>query len=266
MDYATRGSLAAQLRSLGVRSGGVLLAHSAYRSLGSVIGGPQAAVEALLDAVGPAGTLVVPTHTPENSDPESWQNPPAPREWWPTIRRETPGFDAGRTPASQYMGRLAELVRTWPGARRSDHPQVSFAAVGAQAAAIVEDHRLGDDLGEHSPLGAVHRRDGQILLLGCGHDANTSLHLAETRQPNPPTHPTGASVTGADGGRQWTTWSEVDVDAGDFEQIGAAFEKTGAVALGPVGASTARLMSQRAAVDFATAWIPAHRPAWSAPG
>jgi aminoglycoside 3-N-acetyltransferase len=255
MEYATRESLAADLRSLGVDVGGVTLVHSAYKSLGFVVGGPQAAVQALLDV---AGTLVVPTHTPDNSDPASWGNPPVPPEWWPAVRAQTTGFDLARTPASNWMGRLAELVRTWPGALRSDHPQVSFAAIGPRAAEIVADHDLVDGLGEKSPLGAIYRLDGQILLLGCGHDANTSLHLAETRQPGAPWHETGSSVAG-----RWQTWSEVDVDADDFEELGAELDATGAVTVGSVGAANARLMSQRAAVDFATAWIPRHRPAWA---
>ncbi len=256
MDYATRESLAAGLRRLGVTPDGVLLVHAGYRSLGFVAGGPQAVVEALLDA---AGTVVVPTHTPDNSDPAEWAHPPVPEAWWDGIRRHTPGFDVARTPASNYMGRLAELVRTWPGALRSNHPQVSFAAVGTRAAEITAGHRLTDGLGEESPLGAVHRLDGQVLLLGCGHDSNTSLHLAETRIPGAPRHEPGASVLDPDGGSRWVTWSEVDVDEGDFDRIGAAFEETGAVTVGTVGASTARLMRQRELVDFAVRWIPAHR-------
>jgi aminoglycoside 3-N-acetyltransferase len=252
MDYSTVGTLTAQLRALGVRRDAVLLVHASYKSLGEVIGGPQAVVEALIAAT---GTLVVPTHTPENSDPASWSNPPVPESWWEAIRTESPGFDPARTPASRWMGRLAELVRTWPGARRSDHPQVSFAAVGPRSSAVVGGHSLTDGLGEHSPLGAVYRMDGQVLLLGVGHDANTSLHLGEARQPSPPMHGTGASLPG----RGWTTWTEVDVDAEDFEALGEAFEQTGAVTVGPVGAATARLMSQRAAADFATAWISANR-------
>jgi aminoglycoside 3-N-acetyltransferase len=252
VDYSTVGTLTDQLRALGVRRDGVLLVHSSYKSLGEVIGGPQAVVEALLAA---AGTVVVPTHTPENSDPATWAHPPAPQAWWDPIRREAPGFDAARTPASRWMGRLAELVRTWPGARRSDHPQVSFAAIGPRATAVVDEQSLTGNLGEESPLGAIYRMDGQVLLLGVGHAVNTSLHLGETRQPSPPMHTAGASLRG----RGWTTWTEVDVDASDFEALGHDFEQTGAVTLGPVGAATARLMSQRAAADFATSWIPAHR-------
>jgi aminoglycoside 3-N-acetyltransferase len=259
MGLGTVRSLATDLRALGVTAGDVVLMHSAYKSLGVVVGGPQAVVQAVLDVLGPDGTLVVPTHTSENTDPATWQHPPVPEEWWAPIRDGAPGFDVDRTPASRWMGRLAELVRTWPGAIRSDHPQVSFAAIGPRAEEITKDHRLDDALGERSPLGAVNRLDGKVLLLGCGHDSNTSLHLAEWRQPAPPRHRTGSSVRRPDGTGHWTTWTDVAEDEGDFEDLGADFEATGAATIGPVGDATARLMRQRPLVDFAVGWIAIHR-------
>ncbi|PZF99831.1 aminoglycoside N(3)-acetyltransferase [Micromonospora deserti] len=250
-------SLATDLRRLGVAAGSVLLVHSSYRSIGFVAGGTQAVVEALLEVLGPDGTLVVPTHTPENSDPAGWRNPPVPQAWWPVIREQAPGFDPARTP-SRWMGVLAETVRTWPAAQRSDHPQVSFAAVGARAAEIVDQHRLDDALGDRSPLGAVYRLDGMVLLLGCGHDSNTSLHLAEWRQQSP-RGTEGAAVRRPDGSSRWITWTDVVPDESDFARLGADFEATGGATLGRVGGATARLMRQRALVDFATSWMRANR-------
>lgn len=261
----TVDSLSTDLRTLGVPAGGVLLLHSSARSVGFVAGGIHAMVQAVLDVVGADGTLVVPTHTSDNSDPAHWRNPPVPQAWWPAIRAATPAFDPARTP-SWRMGVIAELVRTWPGAVRSDHPQVSFAALGARAAEVVRDHRLDAGLGEDSPLGAVYRLAGTVLLLGCGHDSNTSLHLAEYRQPSPPRWATGASVRQPDGTARWTTWTELRDDADDFPALGAAFERTGAVAVGPVGDATARLMPQPALVDFATQWLGTHRRSATADG
>jgi len=151
----TRESLAADLRTLGVRAGSVLLLHSSVKALGWVCGGPVAVVQALCDSLGADGTLVVPTHTPDNSDPAGWQHPPVPQSWWPIIRAHMPGFDAMLTP-SRWMGAIAEAVRTWPGARRSDHPHTSFAALGRAADEIVAGHRLDDMLGDTSPLGRVY--------------------------------------------------------------------------------------------------------------
>jgi len=245
-------SLSSDLSALGVRSGDVVLLHSSTRST-------QAVVQALLDVVGPEGTIVVPTHTSDNCDPAGWQNPPVPEAWWPVIREQAPGFDASRTP-SRWMGVIAETVRTWPGALRSNHPRLSFAALGKHAADITGTHPLDDALGDRSPLGAVYRLDGKVLLLGCGHDSNTSLHLAEWRQKSPPRGIAGSSIRQPDGTGRWTTWTDVMEDEDDFEELGADFEATVGLSTGRVGCATTRLMSQRALVDFATTWLAAHRP------
>ncbi|MEU4369154.1 aminoglycoside N(3)-acetyltransferase [Micromonospora chersina] len=250
----TRASLAAQLHDLGVRPGATVLVHASLRPLGFLCGGPAAVLLALRDVLGPAGTVVVPTHTPENSDPAGWNNPPVPADWWPVIRDEMPGFDPAVTP-SRFMGTFAELVRTSPGARRSDHPFVSFAALGPAAARIVDGHARADMLGEGSPLARLYDRDADVLLLGVDHGSNTSLHLAEYRQPAPPRQRRGAAVLTADGGREWVWWDDVDLHEECFARLGADLEATGAVRLGPVGDGTGRLMRQRAAVDFAVEWL-----------
>ncbi len=255
----TRDSIAADLRALGVRAGSVLLVHSSISTLGWVAGGPVAVAQALRDVVGPTGTLVVPTHTPENSDPARWRNPPVPQAWWSVIRDNMPGFDPAVTPA-RWMGRLAEVVRTWPGARRSDHPHVSFAALGPLADSVVADHRLDEMLGERSPLGRLYQLDGEVLLLGAGHDSNTSLHLAEYRVPEPVRSGNGAAVLTAGGGREWVTWTDVDVDETDFGRLGADLDRAGGVVVGRVGSAECRLMRQRTAVDFAVDWMRIHRP------
>ena len=98
-----------------------------------------------------------------------------------------------------------------------------------------------------------------VLMLGCGYSSNTSLHLAEWRQPSPPRGPVGAAVRQPDGSSRWITWTAVLDDTDDFEELGAAFEAAGGATVGPVGRATARLMSQRALVDFAVTWMAAHR-------
>ncbi|RGC65603.1 SPBc2 prophage-derived aminoglycoside N(3')-acetyltransferase-like protein YokD [Micromonospora sp. MW-13] len=254
----TRASLAAQVHELGVRPGGIVLVHAGLRALGFVCGGPQTVALALRDVLGPEGTLVVPTHTPENSDPAGWSNPPVPMHWWPVIRTETPGFDPAVTP-SRFMGALAETVRGWPGARRSDHPHVSFAALGPAAEEIVAGHPLADMLGPGSPLGRLYDLDADVLLLGVDHGCNTSLHLAEYRQAAPPRERVGAAVRTPGGGQDWAWWEDVAIDSADFPRLGADLDATGVVRIGPVGDGTGRSMRQRAAVDFAVDWLARNR-------
>ena len=98
-------------------------------------------------------------------------------------------------------------------------------------------------------------------MLGVGYDSNTSLHLAEWRQLKPPLHVTGSAIRQPDGSGRWVNWTDVAEDESDFERIGAEFEAevTGAARIGSVGNATARLLFQRALVDYATQWMADRR-------
>jgi|SRR5579885_16488 aminoglycoside 3-N-acetyltransferase len=249
----TRASLAADLRALGIAPGMALIVHSSLSALGWVCGGPVAVVQALTDVLTLEGTLVMPTHTPDNSEPSYWQHPPVPEAWWQTIRETMPAFEPQTTPTRQ-MGRIVEVFRTWPGTLRSAHPQLSFAAWGRHAERVTAHHALADGMGDESPLARVYDLDGHVLLLGVGFANNTSFHLGEYRAPDAPRMTQGAAMM-EDGQRVWKTYSEVDWDADPFAEIGAAFEATGAVTVGRVGSAEVRLFRQRPAVDFAQDWI-----------
>ncbi|MFJ2190161.1 aminoglycoside N(3)-acetyltransferase [Kitasatospora sp. NPDC087861] len=254
----TRQSLAAELRAAGVEPGGTLLVHSSLSALGWVSGGAVAVVQALLDVLGPTGTLAVPTHTGDNSDPAEWSNPPVPPEWWPDIRASWPGFDPRVSP-SLGMGAVPETARTWPGALRSTHPQTSFAALGPGAVEITDGHALDCRLGEASPLARLEDRDAHVLLLGVDFGSCTCFHLAEYRVPGPSEECAFAAVTPE--GRQRLTVEDRTIDAGDFTELGAAFEadRPEAVRHGTVGAAATRLFRLRDAVAYAQRWLPEHR-------
>lgn len=257
---ATRASLTADLRALGIAAGDVLVVHSSMSALGYVVGGPQAVVEALLDAVGPTGTLTMPGHSSDWSDPAQWQHPPVPSSWWDTMRESMPAFDPHLTPTRQ-MGAIVETFHRVPGVRRSSHPMVSHLAFGPHADRIVADHSLADGFGERSPLARLYDLDATVVLLGVGHANNTSLHLAEHRAEwdGKAWNAQGAPVL-VDGERRWVTFDDLDGDTDDFEAVGAAFAATGGVRAGTVGTAASLAMSQRALVDVAADWFTRHRP------
>lgn len=252
-------SLAEQFAACGLAAGQTVLVHSAMSKIGWIAGGPEAVILALLQVLTPSGTLMMPAHSTQNTDPAQWGNPPVPESWVPVIRAQMPAYNPHTTPTRQ-MGAIAELFRTWPGAVRSAHPTMSFAALGPQAAALTADHVLEADLGEGSPIGRLYQLDGHVLLLGVGHSNNTSLHLAEFRADWPGKRYTGhGSAMLVNGQRQWVEYEALELDSDDFDQIGAAYEAQHPVQAGRVGSATVRFFRQRPIVDFAVQWMQRHR-------
>ncbi len=98
------------------------------------------------------------------------------------------------------------------------------------------------------------------MLLGVGHDSNTSMHLAEYRAPDPEQTMLGAPIL-EDGQRVWKNYQDIEINSDIFPEIGADFERTGQVRLAKVGSADARLFRQRAAVDFTQEWLASKRSA-----
>lgn len=258
-EPVTTTTLTSDLRALGIGDGAIVIVHSSLSALGWVAGGAQAVVEALFAAVGPTGTIVMPTQSGQLSDPAKWRNPPVPPQWVPVLRDQLPAFDRYLTP-TRGMGQVVECFRGHRSTIRSDHPLLSFAANGPMASAIVSSHPLTPGLGETSPLRRLYDLDADVLLLGVGHANNTSIHLAEYRAiwPGKATALDGAPML-VGGHRQWLEYEDLAIDESDFGRIGEAFARTGVERIGRVGNGVARRCPVRAIVDFATVWMTEHR-------
>lgn len=253
----TRESLADDLSRLGIKPGMNVLVHTSLSALGWVNGGPVAVIQALMDALTPEGTLMMPAHSGDLSDPAHWSNPPVPSDWHQIIRETMPAYDPRYTP-TRGIGRAAELFRTFPDVVRSNHPMVSFAAWGSRAQYVTENHGLDWSLGETSPLARLYDLDGHVLLLGAGHDSNTSIHLAQYRVKD--AYPTIKQGTPGfeNEDQSWIEYQDIDLETEGFEAIGKSFEAAGGITIGQVGSARSQLMLQRALVDHAVRWIQDH--------
>ncbi|WP_096154900.1 MULTISPECIES: aminoglycoside N(3)-acetyltransferase [Bacillus] len=251
----TKSTLIQEFRNLGVKEGMTLIVHSSLSLIGWVCGGAPTVIMALQEVLTEEGTLVMPTHTGNNSDPADWGNPPVPKEWWQPIRDEMPGFMPEVTPTF-FMGAIPESFRKFPNVLRSHHPTVSFAAWGKYANYITEKHPLTKELGYESPLGKIYRLDGHVLLLGVGYDSNTSMHLAEEGIENYPTKQSGSAII-KDGKRKWVTYTSLAYQEELFEAIGEEFEASchEDIINGNIGKAPSKLMRQIPLVDFTQQYL-----------
>ncbi|MEU2621031.1 AAC(3) family N-acetyltransferase [Streptomyces sp. NPDC007157] len=217
-DAARREELAHRLGSLGVRRGGVLMVHASLSGTGAA---PELVRDALLAALGPEGTLIVPAFTPENSDTSR-----AYREAVAgmgvaeaaTYRETMPPFDPDAT-GCPTMGALAECVWSTHGAVRSAHPQTSLAGLGPRARQLLRWHPRRSHLGRLSPMRRLYAADAQILLLRVGFEVCSAFHYAEyLTRPRPPRR-TYRCVVGDKG--NWVEYRDLTLDDSDFGEIGS---------------------------------------------
>jgi len=227
VQEASQGGIAAQLRALGVEAGDVLLLHCSFRAVRPVEDGPAGLLAALRDALGPEGTLVMPSWT---GDDESL-------------------FDPATTPAAADLGIVAETFRRQPGVLRSDHP-FAFAAEGPAAARLLADPLCLPPHQPESPIGRLWEMNAQVLLLGVGHDANTSLHLAEILAGVPYRVPHHCTVL-RDGRPQRIAYGENDHCCARFALADGWLRAAGLQAEGRVGRAWARLARARDIVALA---------------
>lgn len=140
----------------GLGRGDAVVVHASLRAIGLA---PTEAIDALLDAVGTEGLVVMPAFTYDNET----HSPDLP------VR----------------TGALPEAFRRRSDALRSGHPTYSVAAVGAGAAELLDGHEQAGATGVDSPLGRLAAAGGHVLLAGVGHTSNTTVHVGEFQAEAP---------------------------------------------------------------------------------
>lgn len=149
------------LRACGVAAGDTLMLHSDASVTAQFGKLPPAQrldllIDAVLAALGPTGTLIMPTFT------------------YSFTRGEY--FDPAASPST--VGAITEHFRTRPGVLRSADPLFSVASLGRLAPAFAA--AASDDcFGAGSAFDLLFRNDGKIACLGCGFDRITFVHYVE---------------------------------------------------------------------------------------
>jgi aminoglycoside 3-N-acetyltransferase len=232
----TRQSIAESVRSLGLKPGGVVFMHSSLSSLGEVDGGADTVVDALLDVLGPEGTLAVPTFSSIN-------------------RRRGRAYDPDRTPSE--VGHITNTLRSRPNAFRSPHLWQSMSAIGKRAEEMMSVHRPAAWAAD-GPFWRLYEWDAHIMLLGVPYFRSTFWHLIE--QWVQPAYARWKTSTGRvrhrDGTEsplQETTFGPKPGYSHDFNKFGSRLEAKGLVNIGTIGNAMARLYRARDAFDTGVA-------------
>jgi aminoglycoside 3-N-acetyltransferase len=237
-----RKEFAEGLRSLGLREGNVVFIHASIRAIGHVEGGAQAVVDALLDVLGPEGTLAAPAFAFRHEI-----------EVEPLI---DPMHDRSE------MGSITEAVRLLPGARVCVAYRHAVSAFGPRADWICGAPEDVSPFDRNGAFGRLLGLGSKVLLIGVAYTHCTCGHFAEfvnqvdyrriLLQPIRLVRPDGSieRTTVVDYQPKPTADGSYYHRPDDFNKAGALLEETGAVSVQPIGNAICRLFAIKDYMDL----------------
>ncbi len=245
--------IVAACREVGITTGDVVMFHSSLSSMGNVVGGPNTVIDGFLEAVGPTGTVCVPTL------------------WW--YRADPPllleDWDPDTSPS--YPGLITETFRQRPDSVRSDNPTHSISAIGARAAELVANHGadglrpciFGDRaFAKVSPWQRLWDWNAAYCFIGVDFSVNTMGHLCESEfalrvlEQVPPEKRAALD-------ERLGRWEKPGVRAShDFQAMGERLARMGLVRFSRIGSATFRCIRTHDMVPNILAILEAEPEKW----
>ena len=148
----TREHIVRDLRALGINEGDHVGASLSFKSIGHVSGGPEAFIDALIEAVGRDGTLMMNSYT-----------------WFSRlskVRSDETGHIFDHRTTEGTTGLVPETLRKRKGSLRSSHPTNSMTAIGKAAKHLTEEH--DENAAAYMPYSRLAGINGKILCMGVG--------------------------------------------------------------------------------------------------
>jgi len=237
-----RESLVRELIDIcGIRPGSILIVHASFKALGPIDGGAATVVAALQEALGPRGTLLMPT----------FSHPTVDGIWH---MADTPS----RT------GAITEAMRVCAGAVRSFHPTHSVTAWGARAVEFTTGHERTSSVGVDSPLHLAAKAGADILMIGCNFKACTMVHIAESIVRPPyvgkvcyPGYDRDLLGIDTAGRKQPFTWIDTATDSVGFMLVQQTMEKQGDIAQVRLAQANCLRFTSQACLDTSIALLRA---------
>ncbi len=254
---ASRESLTADIRNLGVAPGDIIMLHASYRAVRPVDGGPEGVIDALLDAVTPSGGIVMFVSWAQSTYDAFLTGGLSDQE-----KRDWPAYDSqSALVRPTHGGAIGACLAARPGSYRSANPDRSLLAIGT-AVPLIKDQPLDHGFGPGSPLEKLYRAGAKTMNLGAPLYTATILHYAEYLAEVPNKRSVSYEVPLLEEGQKvWRPVVQMNREAfvpaaeglePDYlEQVIRAYLQTGRHGQGQVGAARALLFDMGDLVPFA---------------
>jgi len=192
-----KAAILAALRNVGVRTGDVLLVHSSLSACGTIDGGAETVIEALREAVGPEGTVLMPAFRRSsaflNGIGKRWEVRPSRAD------------DCGSVALRSFVGAIpAALLANHPDVVRGRHVSHPWCGFGRLAAAMTCEQAEDDPpASDNSALAKAVEYGAKILHFGSPLGHTTFLHYFENHYDLPGLGPSLVAVQRKDGTNTW---------------------------------------------------------------
>lgn len=149
------------LQATGLKAGALVKVHSGMKEIGWLEKGEDTVLEALLETIGPQGTLVMPTYTAlDQLTPENCNEP----------------FEQTRCPV--WTGRIPVRFSRYPGVVRDRHPLWSNTYCGPLARELAEiNEREIYGYGKEKVHWHMSMQGGSTMLLACSFKSCSAMYV-----------------------------------------------------------------------------------------
>jgi aminoglycoside N3'-acetyltransferase len=159
----SRQHIVRDLKAMGITKGDHLALGISFKKIGYVVDGPETLIDALLETVGPEGTIMMNTFT-------EFFYPDEIELGWVDYT-----FDPKTTKVN--TGIIPETLRKRKNAIRSQHPTHSVAAIGKMAEYLTESH--DENSSAFLPFSRLSEINGKYLAIGIGERLVGFRHQAQ---------------------------------------------------------------------------------------
>jgi aminoglycoside 3-N-acetyltransferase len=218
----TKTRLIEDLKQIGVCEGDTLAVTLSLKSIGYIDGGADTFIDALLEAVGPQGTLMMNAYT--DALPAS------------EIRSDYI-FDPAVTEPNTGIAPKKLLKRT--GAIRSTHPVCSVVAIGKNARFLTQEHT--EKARPYLPYTRLAQVNGRYLSIGTGNNLVAIRHEAQYHAGIPSFLHYGVQYRNAKGEIGLFVWERPPCEK-KLSSLFPKLDRLGIMTHGKIGLANAHLM------------------------